>query len=94
MTNHQSSHYISWNTKVDHIFGTTIGVDGWTECDRGNDYIRFTNGEKVVHFARIKLLNGTMYLVQVPDGLNDAETIFQGNSEDIARNNALSVMME
>lgn len=94
MTEHESSHYIDWDTKVDHIFGPTVGVDGWRECGRGPEYVRFTNDDKYVHFTRIKLMTGTMYLVQVPDGPNGAETIFQGNSEDIARNNALRVMME
>lgn len=94
VNDHESSHYVDWDSKVDHIFGPTLGVEGWEECDRGPEYVRFTNGDEVVHFTRLKLLTGTMYLVQVPDGRNDAETIFQGNDEAIARNNALGVMME
>lgn len=94
MSEHESSHYVDWDAKVDHIFGPTVGVEGWRECDRGPEYVRFTNGDEVVHFTRIKLLNGTLYIVQVPNGPNGADTVFQGKSEDIARNNALGVMME
>lgn len=91
-THHETSHYIGWDSKVDQIFGKPPG--DWRECDRGPDYVRFSNGEDVVHFARLKLLTGVLYIVQVPDGLNDFETIHQGNDEAIARNNALGVMME
>jgi hypothetical protein len=89
---HETSHYIEWDSKVEHLFGTPPGE--WEESDRGPDYIRFSDGEEVVHFARLKLLTGVMYVVQVPDGPNDFETIHQGSDEAIARNNALGVMAD
>lgn len=89
---HASSHYIDWDSKLDHLFGKPPG--DWRESDRGPDYVRFTNGDEVVHFARLKTLTGTTFIVQVPDGYNDFETIYTGNDEAIARNNALGVMME
>ncbi|WP_153952885.1 hypothetical protein [Halosegnis longus] len=89
---HQESHYKNWDADVDYLFDGS--VDGWDETDRGHDYVRFSDGENVVHFARLKLLTGTMYVVQVPDGPNDFETIHQGSDAHIARNNALGVMME
>lgn len=92
MSHHETSHYIGWDEKVDHIFNTPPGE--WRECDRGPEYIRFTNGEDVVHFARLKTLTGTLFVVQVPDGPNGAETIHQGKDESIARNNVLGVMMD
>lgn len=94
MSGHETSHYVRWDAKLRHIFGETLGVDGWYESDRGSEYVRFTNGEKVVHFTRVKLLTGTLYMVQIPAGRNSTETIFQGKSEQIARNNALAVMMD
>lgn len=91
-SHHEDSHYIEWDSKVDHIFGKP--PQDWNECDRGPDYVRFTDGDTVVHFARLKLLTGVLYVVQVPDGPNGSETIHQGNDESIARNNALGVMMD
>lgn len=88
---HETGTYIGWDEKVDHLFGDP--PNGWRECDRGPEYVRFTDGEQVVHFARVKHLNGVFYLVQVPDGFNDSETIHTGRDEAIARNNALAVMM-
>lgn len=91
-SHHESSTYIEWDSKVDHLFGNPPG--DWRECDRGPDYVRFTDGDEVVHFARLKVLTGVRYVVQVPDGLNDYETIHIGRDEAIARNNALGVMMD
>ena len=88
---HETSHYIEWDTKVSHIFDGL--PNGWEECDRGPEYVRFTDGSQVVHFARLKLLTGVMYIVQIPDGMNDFETVHQGRDEAIARNNALAEMM-
>lgn len=89
---HESSHYIPWDDKLDHLFATPPG--DWRESDRGPDYVRFTNGEDVVHFARLKTLTGVIYIVQVPDGYNDFETVHQGRDEAIARNNVLGEMMD
>lgn len=91
-THHETSHYIEWDSKISHLFGRPPG--DWYESDRGPDYVRFSNGEQVVHFARLKLLTGVAYVVQIPDGPNGYETIHHGRDEAIARNNALGVMME
>lgn len=89
---HEESHYIDWDSKVSHIFGKPPG--DWGISDKGPDYVRFSNGDNVVHFARLKTLTGVLYVVQIPDGPNDSETIHQGTDEAIARNNALGVMMD
>lgn len=90
---HADSHYIDWDDKISHLFGASM-PEGWEESDRGPEYVRFTDGDHVVHFARLKTLTGTLFVVQVPDGFNDAETVHQGRDEAIARNNALAEMME
>lgn len=90
----ETAAYLDWDQIVEAHFGVLPG--DWDETDRGPEYIRFSNGETVIHVGRLKVLGGTSFYVQKAtlgdDGKMNEEMLFAGGSRESMADNVLDAM--